>query len=92
MKEMTPERGRLLLKDAGILIYSRWDMRSALLFDSFLKKQGPNKQIMSDVIDKIFMGLGYDLDQKVLMLWALYPKEKRTLLVDIDEAFGHLMV
>ncbi|XP_059067618.1 uncharacterized protein LOC131858403 [Cryptomeria japonica] len=92
MKEMTLERGRLLLKDARILIYSGWDMRSALLFDSFLKKQGPDKQIMPDVIYKIFMGSGYDPDQKALMLWALYPKEKMPLLVDIDEAFGYLMV
>lgn len=38
MKEMMSERGMLLLKDAGVLIYSGWDMRSALLFDSFLKR------------------------------------------------------
>lgn len=38
MEEMTPEKGRQLLKEVGVLLYSRWDMNSALLFDSFLKK------------------------------------------------------
>lgn len=38
MREMTPEKGRQLLKEAGVLLYSGWDMNSALLFDGFLKK------------------------------------------------------
>lgn len=67
-------------------------MRSTLLFDGFLKKQDPNKQIMLEEIDKIFMGSGYDPDQKALIIWALYLKEKRPILVDTDQVFGHLMV
>lgn len=92
MREMTPENGRQLLKDVGVLIYSGWDMRSALLFDSFHRKHDPTRQIMPDEVDKIFMGSGYDPDQKALMLWALYPKEKRPILVDTIQAFGHLLV
>lgn len=92
MKEMTPEKGRQLLKEAGVLLYSGWDMKSALLFDGFLKKQDPNKQMMPDEIDKLFRGLGYDPYQKALLQWAIYPKDKRPTLVDIKEAFGDLMI
>lgn len=91
-REMALEKGRQILKDVGVLIYSGWDMRSALLFDGFPKKQDPNKRIMPEEIDKIFMGLGYDPDQKALIIWALYLKEKRPILVDTDQVFGHLMV
>lgn len=38
MREMTPKKGRQLLNNAGVLIYSGWDMRSAFLFDNFLRK------------------------------------------------------
>lgn len=47
---------------------------------------------MPDEFDKIFMGSGYDLDQNALMFLALYSKEKRPILVDTDQAFGHLMI
>lgn len=47
---------------------------------------------MPDEVEKIFMGLGYDLDQKALMLWALYLKDKRPILVNTDQNFGHLMI
>lgn len=67
MREMTPEKGRQLLKEAGVLLYSRWDMNSALLFDGFLKKQGPSKQMKPKEIDKLFRGSRYDPDQKALL-------------------------
>lgn len=47
---------------------------------------------MPKEIDKLFRGSGYDLDQKALLQWAIYPKDKRPILVDTEEAFGHLMV
>lgn len=67
MREMTPEKGRQLLKDHGVLLYSGWDMNSALLFDGFLKKHDPSKQMIPKEIDKLFRGSGYDLDQKALL-------------------------
>lgn len=47
---------------------------------------------MPKEIDKLFIGSEYDPDQKALLQWAIYPKDKRPILVDTEEAFGHLMV
>lgn len=32
MKDMTLEKGRKMLKEAGVIIFSGWDMNSALMF------------------------------------------------------------
>lgn len=47
---------------------------------------------MPEEVDKIFMGSIYYPDQKALMLWALYSKEKRPFIMETNEAFGHLMI
>lgn len=89
---MTPKRGRQLLKNSGVLIYPGWDMKSAMMFDSFLKKKYPDKQLFLIEVDNIFTGSGYDPDQKALLQWALHPKSKRLVLVDTNEMFGNLMI
>lgn len=92
MKDMTPKKGRKILKEAGVIIFSGWDINSTLLFDGFLKKQDLNQLVLPQEIDKLFIGSGYDPDQIDLLQWALYPKGKRPIIVDIEETFGHLMI
>lgn len=37
-REMTPKRGRQLLKDVGVIIYPGWEMKDVIMFDSFRRK------------------------------------------------------
>lgn len=42
-------------------------------------------------VDDIFIGSRYDQDEKSMLLWALYPPNKRPMIIDVDKAFHHMM-
>lgn len=33
----------------------------------------------------------YDPNEEEMLLWALYPPNKRTKIIDVDKVFGHMM-
>lgn len=44
------------------------------------------------VVDKIYTRSRFNPDKKTLLIWALYPLDKRPRFIDIGKVFGHLMV
>lgn len=45
METMTLEKGRKFLKDASVLIFHGWDLKSTLVFDSFLHNNGAKHKL-----------------------------------------------
>lgn len=42
-------------------------------------------------VTQVFLGSGFNLDEKLLILWEFYPSNKRPMIVDIEKEFGHVM-
>ena len=47
--DITPEGGRLLLKDAGILISPKWDIANAMFFDG-MRREGQTRFITEEEV------------------------------------------
>lgn len=39
----------------------------------------------------MFIGSRFDQYEEALLLWALYPLNKRAKIIDVDKVFGHMM-
>lgn len=88
---MTPQKGRQLLTEVGVILFLRWDLSASFIFDSLLHSE--NKEFKLDIqgVNDVFIGSRFDQDEESLRLWALYPPHKRPKIIDIDKAFGHMM-
>lgn len=53
MKMMTLARGRQLLKESGDIIYQVWNMKGALIFDTFAKAVGREQMRLPDNIELV---------------------------------------
>lgn len=91
MSQMTPERERKLLEDAGVLIFPKWDLNSALLFDSFLCDIDAKLKLSPNGVTQVYMGSMYNLDEHSMLIWSLYPPQKRPMIIDTQKYFGHIM-
>lgn len=91
METMIPQRGRQLLVEAGIILFPGWDLSASFIFDSLLHADNKDFKLNVQGVNGIFIGSRYDLDEQAMLLWALYPPNKRPKNIDVDKAFGHMM-
>lgn len=92
MKTITPTKVRQMLKDVGTIIYPSWNMKGALMFDTYAKSVGKENFKLPENIDTVYNGSGYDPGQKALLQWAMYPRDRRPLRIDLDELFATLTI
>lgn len=91
MKDMTLEKGRKLLEDAGVMIFPRLDLNYALVFYSFLKNNNATHKLSPKGVTKVYTRSKYNPDEGSLMIWAMYPPHKKSIIIDIEKDFGHVM-
>lgn len=88
---MTPQKGRQLLIEAGVILFPGWDLNASFIFNSLLHSE--NKEFKLDIqgVNDVFIGSRFGQDEESLRLWDLYPPHKRPKIIDVDKAFGHMM-
>lgn len=91
METMTPEKGRKILEDTGVLIFPRGDIKFVIVFDIFLHNSGANHKLSPASVTQVFNGSRYNPNENFLLIWELYLPNKRPMLVDTEKYFGHVM-
>ena len=72
--DITPEGGRILLKEAGILILLEWDIANAIFFH-LVKREGQAKFKIEEDVQTTHRGVKFSEDHKALVLWSLQDKK-----------------
>lgn len=90
MKDMTLKRGRKLLEESGVMIFLGLDLNYALVFDNFLQDNNVTHKLSPEGAIEVYTGSKYNLDESSLMIWALYPLHKKSIIIDTEKAFGHV--
>ena len=72
--DITPEGGRILLKEVGILIFPEWDIANAIIFDS-VRREGQAKFKTEEEVQTAHKGVKFSEDHKALVLWSLQGKK-----------------
>ena len=88
--DITPKGGRILLKEAGILILSEWDIANAIVFDS-VRREGQARFRTEEDIQIAHNGVKFSADHKALVLWSVQDK-KDTHTQETANKVGSLMV
>ena len=88
--DVTPRRGKILLKEAGILIFSEWDIANAIIFDS-VRRKGQAKFKTEEEVQTAHKGVKFSEDHKALVLWSMQDKKDTQAQETTDKA-GSLMV
>ena len=88
--DITPEGGRMLLKEVGILILLEWDIANAIVFDS-VRREGQAKFKTEEEVQIADRGVKFSEDHKALVLWSLQDKKDTQTQETIDKV-GSLMV
>jgi len=91
LEEMTPSKGRQLLKEVGVMIFPSLDLNSTLVFDSFLNNTDDRYKLTLEGVNEVYMGTKYNNDENSLMIWTLYPPHKKIAIIDTEKTFGHVM-
>lgn len=91
VETMTSQRGRQLLVEAGIIVFPGWDLSASFIFDSLLHSANKDMKLNIQGVQDIFIGSRYDPKEEEMLLWALYPPNKRPKIIDVDKTFGHMM-
>lgn len=91
VETMTPQKGRQVLVEAGIIVFPGWDLSASFIFDSLLNSDNKDMKLNIQGVKYIFIGSRYDPNEEEMLLWALYPPKKRPKIIDVDKAFGHMM-
>lgn len=93
MESITPERGRELLQEVGIFLFHKWDISSAIVFDSSRKRGDKKMNLTDEESDKIYSRSRYNPNEATLLIWSLYPHDKRPVVIDNpNQMFGNLLV
>ena len=72
--DITPEGGRILLKEAGILIFPEWDTANAIVFDS-VRREGQARFRIEKEVQTTHRGIKFSEDHKALVLWSVQDKK-----------------
>lgn len=73
---MTPQRGKQLLIEVGIILFPGWDLSASFIFDSLLHSDKKDFKLDIQGMNDIFIGSRYDPDDEAMLLWVLYPPNK----------------
>lgn len=63
LEVITPVRGRELLQEVGFFILLGWDISYSIVFDSFKRRGDKTWNLTEEASDKMYFGLGYNLDE-----------------------------
>lgn len=77
MTGMTPEKGKKMLENFGVMIFHGLDLNSALFFDSFLRDNNCTHKLDKEKVTEVYAGSKYNTNEGSLMIWALYPPHKK---------------
>jgi len=91
MEDMTPEKGRELLRESSVMIFLGLDLNSTLVFDSFLHSNNTKHKLSSEGVAEVYTGTKYNPDENSLMIWALYPPNKKLAIIDTEKAFDDVV-
>lgn len=91
MAGMTPEKGKRMLENVGVMIFPGFNLNFALVFDSFLKDIDATYKLSPEKVTEVYVGSKYNPDEGSLMIWALYPPHKKLVSIDTEKAFGHVI-
>ena len=88
--DIIPKAGRVLLKDAGILIFPEWDIANAMVFDG-VRREGKTRFRIEEEVHMAHKGVKFSVDHKALVLCSLQDR-KDTQAQEIADKVGSLMV
>ena len=88
--DITPEVGRALLKDEGILIFPEWDIANAMVFD-VVKREGQTKFKIEEEVHMAQKVVKFSEDHKALVLWSLQDRKDTQTQETTDKA-GSIML
>lgn len=91
MKDMTPKRGRKLFEESSVMIFPSLDINFSLIFYSFLHDNGATHKLSPKGVTKVYKGSKYNPNENSLMIWTLYPPHKKSMIIDTEKEFGHVM-
>lgn len=91
VENMIPQKGRKLLVEAGIILFPGWDLSASFVFDTLLHVDNRDMKLDIQGVNDIFIGSRYDPNGEEMLLWALYPPNKRPKIIDVAKYFGHMM-
>ena len=91
VEHMTLTRGRQLLNEVGVMVQHGWDLSTSYIFDSLIKLGKKGMKLDVQGVKDVIIGSQFVEDEKSMLLWVLYPLHKRPQIIDVDQAFGHLM-
>lgn len=61
---MTPQKGRQLLVEAGIIVFLGWDLSASFVFYTFLHLDNRDMKLGIQAVKDIFIGSRYDLNEE----------------------------
>lgn len=82
--KFTPEAGRQIVKQSGVLILPEWDIVNALVFDS-IRKQKDVKLETEEKILQAHRGVKFSNDHQALVIWSI-EKRDETIMQEISTA------
>lgn len=91
MTNMTTKMGKKMLENVGVMIFPGLDLNSALVFDSFLKDSHATHKLDKEKVTEVYARSKYNIDEGSMMIWALYPTHRKSVVIDTEKEFGHVM-
>lgn len=74
LENMTPQRGRQLLVEAGIILFPGRDLSAYSIFDSLFHSDKKDFKLDIQGVNDIFIGSRYDLDDEAMLLGPTIPR------------------
>lgn len=73
------------------MIFLGLDLNSSLVFDSFMHNNGATNKLSPEGVTKVYTRSRYNPDENSLVIWALYLPHKKSMIIDTEREFGHVM-
>ena len=88
----TPEAGRKILKQSGVLLLPEWDIANAIVFDSVRKQRDVKFRTTEEVL-QAHRGIKFSDDHQALVMWSMERRNNaRVQEVSTAEYTGALTV
>ena len=82
--QFTPEAGRQIVKQSGVLLLLEWDISNAIVFDSVRKQRDVKLRTAEEVL-QAHRGVKFSDDHQALVIWSL-EKRENTRMQEIPTA------
>lgn len=82
------------MKSVGFLLFPRWDMSSAITFDTIRRQRGEDPVLGSEEQAKaLYFGFGFNPRHETLVIWSIFTEiNKPQVINDSSEFNGNIIV